>query len=460
MALRLGFIYKSTTSYDLLGGATAGLVGCRYKAGQGKRFDLAGLQVIEEVIDVYLEGSGIEAIELGLSEVLDLAGRWSSREDAVFLRYYDSVDSDPDWRSQIVTARLDPTGAVMGDAVQNAKVVRLVVVRLDYWFTPAEAVYTKAFIPTTALGEVVNASFALTSCQDADDNCTFGIYGLGALSEGWDLPSPLKVRMYCAAEAVNQVTITERVIRALDYTDVGYYEGEDMTAGAGVTPTDTAAANDSAGNYCDYAWNGATETQLCYVDIAAASVAKFGGKAHKGIVRLSAGHGYADLWMSLKVLTTGGVVLAEGQEILTSATAKYIELPAVNIPPGLLGFSSYASVRLAVYVRRVAGGASSVDLDFLYLAPVDHLRKLVPLSTGTPAGATNVLIDDSAAQACYYTATGAVNISHVGEGGWLYAYPNCCTIFKVFQLGDGIATWDLHHSLVVEIYLEKRRQNL
>jgi hypothetical protein len=358
----------------------------------------------------------------------------------------------------VIDCRISLGGLGLVDRDRGSQVVKLTLTRLDYWFAPKKL--AKGYTFELAEPNLMDAQFdSLQSHEDAGTSCTAYIDGEsmdGALAA----PTELKIEFH-SADGMDQFTMSQRIMKRRA-ADVGYIEGEGMSAGGGVTLTVTDDALSSAAHYGAFAWNGSAETLLCSSGISAAALEFYRGGLHKAIVRLTNTHAYTDLWVCAKVLASGtSTVLAEGLWQLWPASQSYQEIGPVAIPPDLAGFDTYGTVDYAIYVKRPAGGACRVDIDFLYLAPAEFVRKLSPIGSAPGGGTDKYLFDSAIDEKTYFlNASSQVFLTHTGAGARFWLYPGYHMAIKIFMAGVGTGTFGLHVPMNVGVWYEPRKRIL
>jgi len=465
--------FQGVDQVNLSGESDSVIQGCRYATGVGVvQAGLLGTsELISETIELVLGGSESElsAKVLELESFLEVAGNAVIRLDWVYLHFYVPalVEGDPaiyDWRSRVLGGRVELGGKGLVDRDGESQIVKLFIIRQNYWAAPKAKAHT--FTKYEDEPNWAHPVIGVSSHHDSGHDNDFGICGHEAsgalLGMAGDLASPLEVWIEntYSADALENFTISQRFIRGTGRLDAGFIEAEDMTAGAGVTATPTADAFCSAGNYVAYSWAGSTETQVCRWEPSVGELAIMRGQTHRPIVRLQAVLATTDLWACVKVLDhTSGTVLQASMWMLVPAGSKYIELPAVNIPPALAGYTALRAVDVGLYFKRAGGG--TVKIDFVQFTPAERIRHLTWLGASGPVGSGKYLIDSGIEEETYYQdASGNRAATHVGQGEYLQVVPGYDSMVRVLHRSGGDASWLVTVELNIYAWYEPRRRNL
>ena len=181
--------YQDTNQITLSGESDTVIMGCRYAPGTGKISQAQPGEVIEEVIDVSLEGTweNIRAKIFSIEKYLEMANQETIPRDWVYLRFYDH-DATFDWRSRIVGGRVEFLNHGLVDRDGESQLVKVYVTRLNYWAGSKRSLPCFAAGDASPLiGQYVENIFGHS---DAGHKNYFGIDG--HLAEN-DLPTPIEI---------------------------------------------------------------------------------------------------------------------------------------------------------------------------------------------------------------------------------------------------------------------------
>ena len=434
----------------------------------------AASETITEIFELVLEGTEALITEKvqQLEQILNLAGREPIPRDWVYLRYFHTTGGESptvfDWKSQVLSGRVELAGKGLVDRDTESQLVKLHLTRFNYWAAPKiqPAIFNAGDIDQEHLFFVPD----IGSHTDADYLNQFGICGHDIPA---DLPSPVELCIESTAPGAHypNFVISQRQVRGSDQLDTGFIQAEDLTSGQFVTKTTPADATCSAGHYANLEWTGDDETLLCYWSPTAADMAILRGQVHRPILRLQAANTYDDLWLNVRVHSTStpirdtpiqfGSFLQESLWYRVPLDTVYIELPPINIPPSLAGFESYRPVYVSINARRMAGGSSSLAVDFVQFTPAETIRRLNRLATTFPVGAGLYLFDSGILQATYYQdAGGAKELSHVSQGSYLQVIPGYDSLIRILHRPAVGEAWPLTSVFNIYPWYEPRRRNL
>jgi hypothetical protein len=445
---------------DLSEGTDSVIHGCRYSPGTGKVSLAEQGEVIEETLELYLEGreAEIDAKMFAVEKYLEIASQAPIKKDWVHLRFYDP-DNSYDWKSRILGGQIDYMNHGITDRDNESQWARIHLRRLNYWQGSSRpAPVFDAGDEEPSYGIIVNE---LYSHSDAGHVNYFGLCGHVAEC---DLPTPVTLYFnnQWSADDYDDITLAERILRGTSRQVAGWVEGEDLSAGAGASKTDHADASCSNGNYSTFAWDSADEVEVARWAVSEDELAILRGQVQRGLMRLRDTLAATDVWLRVKVLDEDAtLVLGESIWMLLPAGMKYIELPPIAIPYGLQDLDLYQPVTVALYVKKPSGGAADLDIDFIDFVPAESIRRLKFLEVPQTKGAMYYLVDSSETGDIYYqNLTGTKKLTHVAMGSQLMVYPGYDSIILYHHQAGGPDVWGLEVRTSVMVYYEPRRRNL
>ena len=153
--------------------------------------------------------------------------------------------------------------------------------------------------------------------------------------------------------------------------------------------------------------------------------------------------------------------MSESLWMLAPAGTKYLELPPIAIPPGLIGYDLFQPVTVAIYARKTGGGAAAMPIDFVQFVPAETIRRLTYTQSGMTMGLNYALVDSGTEEETYYkNADGTKAITHIGTGNFPMVYPGYDSIIHINHRGVGDATYTIDGRYSVLPFYEPRRRNL
>jgi len=326
------------------------------------------------------------------------------------------------WRSEIYDGRIASGDQMLRvERANGEREAAILIERAPYW----EGAETQ--IPlTNGNGAAVTTALNVYNNMDASGaspNKMNGYFEIAAAAVVGDLPAPLKIELESAA-----TNALERFILAVNRGSGGggcdtpvLYEGEDGTAGTGITTSTSADAACSGGDYRSLGFT-ADNTWRDLVRWAPDSDAllHFAGGWFRPVIRWQAAPAI-NMYLKLKV-DVGGVVLAETSEVYlaSSLTRLTTVLEAIQIPPYILP-ATLADLNIRVFAKSPDSGTKTVKMDRVHFLPMDYYRFYD--SIFTPASGQKV-IDEMIAGQCYGGVSAENVVSHIPSGDILMVTPN------------------------------------
>jgi hypothetical protein len=147
-------------------------------------------------------------------------------------------------------------------------------------------------------------------------------------------------------------------------------------------------------------------------------------------------------------------VIAQTSEVLLSASATLQDLGILCIPPGMPD-TTFDALALSLYGYSPSAGRT-VDLDCIFLMPVDAYRVLTPKSTAYGLAYNAKLVDDGIRNVVYMESSGGRMNHYTGFGSPITLWPGVRqTIFILSQALSGPTSILRSHS--VRLYYRPRR---
>lgn len=234
---------------------------------------------------------------------------------------------------------------------------------------------------------------------------TGGVTVYNALSDSYDnfidilgedvvgvLPTPARIEIQNTAPS----GVLEKVIVGHNvYADPGdlwpVLEGEDASTAVGSVDTDVSCTGDA---YMALALTDSREALLTWT-ISSEELSNYRGRFFRLWLRCQEAPSAGVYLLPKMILGVGSLqIAAEGQETLLDSGQLLQDLGVLQVPPYLMGASgTFYQMDLALYGRQIGGGGLNVD--FLYLMPLDSYRELRPRGYGAAENIT--LVDDGIA---------------------------------------------------------------
>lgn len=276
---------------------------------------------------------------------------------------FDPGSSGTYWRSQLKNGRIELGENTIGFEweIQRFRLT-IHVTRQPFW----EGALTQ--LPLTNASATNNTSgITVTNSYDSTAENFVDINDSDVLG---DLPVPIKVEVEHTkngAAAAKEFYIWHNVYSnpaTLDHI----LEGEDAT-GSTVTDSgaDTTSSNDQ---YATLAWTATVETLIAEWELAEALVNAAAGGRFAILARWRGTFPYTNAWIRLKMLTSTGNILWNGNLSIISSSRELALLDVLRIPPYLAGQSSIKAIVLRIYGYRNQSGTHSIPLDYLQLSPI------------------------------------------------------------------------------------------
>ena len=389
--------------------------------------------------------SDIQAAVLGVQRAMADAVRFQNNKmgDRVFV-YHQPIGYASAYRSELVQAnskewRLELDDDTMGKARwEDAFKVKglLVWKRSDWWENPD---YTM-LATTNALG----AGGTVTNDQNEAGTASFYLAVAGTAITG-DVASPVTIRYKNATNDAAEIGAVY----------IGHYaEGFSDTPSADslmFQGTATADAGCSGGAYTALSFAGTVEANMISWAIPSAEV--YRGRSYKMIARFKDAPAFSDLYLKAKLMT-GSSVIGETRWQLTTAGQQLQPIGSMKVMPQSGVQTAYSDVTLALYSKR-AGGAGTINFDYLVAMPQDSWQSYSPISgLGYDETIVNIPTDNQ----FYSSGGGSAFFTHfVDEGEPIKLVPGVDnTLYFLHSTTGGSATIN-RTSHVALVYHPRRR---
>jgi len=400
-------------------------------------------------IEVVCEGTAasiaavVDSIGVKLSEAERSFGM--AGENWVFVLY--TLPDGVTWRSPL---RAGTVRSVKGPAGRKNNVQTLLIVldRAEYW----EKVSLQYCSLSNAHGSSSGAGgLTVYNHDDAGHDNYVDI----AAPEG-DLPAPAVLSVTKASQP--NLEIWAGMASFVDRANVKLvFESESGASGAGVTVTGQASAAASNGNYSQLAWSGASAVGLRYWTLSAAEASALAGRIFRPVARLqSLVAGGEVMWARIGVSYDNAGALESyysGELVLVPLDRLMVAFPPVQLPPWQVLDATSQTIAISIHVYEEGGGSNTVNLDCLFLVPLDSSLHLIPIITTYPNTAlvydcgTGLMVND-----------GKSILTHLPEGPGLVLYPGRLQrLAFTFRVGNA---WDIALNPTVNLQYRPRKRSL
>lgn len=400
---------------------------------------------------------GLEGAAAQIEAALVTLGRWVERAarealipggEAVYLQAM-THSGGTLWRSRVLAARVEIIGQGAGQRALGSQGARLTVEREPFWEDSTEQeVYLSSALTARRVGGVT-----LHNCwADAYRN-----YAQAAAADvSGELPAPLRLSYRVNGLAANGTLYAGSNARSNPGGFVPSYQGEGGAAVAPAALANVAAAAAAGGSFGRLAWSG-TGRVFYRMPISGMVLRSLGGRAFAAMLRLhnlpGGGERIWAYWQAAYNVGGGKDVLAESvpgylsvNDYLHAATP--LCLPPWAVEPG----ETPADLHLELALQAEASGSHQLDIDFLYLLPLESWR----VYRKTADALAGFVVNDNPANATlksYLDMQG-----HQAEGPGLWAQPGGTQRFYFLAQAAGLSSFS--HTATVQLFYRPRKANL
>ncbi len=337
-------------------------------------------EMVPDSLRLALEGSPLE-IERGLEQIgclLDEAQRWAEIPGAEYV--YLEAQVHPQgalWRSKLLGGYLTLLGAGPDQRGGGSQGAQLTFTRVNYWEGAEQDLPL-----SNQNGSRVTSGLLIYNHRDSTPGHENRVLVAGADLAG-DLPAPVRLLLDGLDTDMTGTLYAGQSVYSDPANLITSQEGQAGFAGGYVTGTVIAQADASGGSFQRLAWTGADDMALWSFTILPTWANRLGGNAFLPLLRLqnplAAGEKLHARWRAY--LNTGSAhPIYEGPAFTISSTAMLHPAAPLNLPPWLLTAADLPSgLSLELRVQAESSGAHQLDLDYLYLLPLDGWRIYRPL---------------------------------------------------------------------------------
>ncbi len=397
----------------------------------------------EEQIDWLLEGTPA-SIQLALQTVERMFSRARAGQTAG-LRLMPTA-ADTEWEARLLDGRAELLGGGTPERGRGSQAVRLLLTRSDYWQGSLTALPL-----SNPNGTDVTDGLALFNHCDSD--ALHANYADAAGAQG-SLPAPAQVELIhdrSGPEPLGDLWLGA----GLAPLPGGMLEGEN-----GVTNLTTQVLSDatcSGGAYRRVSWSSNAELDALHWELAQGWLGQAGGRCFRPLLRAANHFTFSDLRLFVQVRSAASV-LFESPAVTLQPGVRLQELPPVLLPPWVPVLDPPAALTLALIARRVGGGSTTLDVDFVALMPLQGWRRYASLA-GLPYGAR--LIDDPLTGRCVVLHPQSGELAgHAAYGPGLEVQPGQAQRFwSLFSTGSP-AGMDIAAQVRLKVTYRPRRRTV
>lgn len=433
----------------------APFIGATYNPSSG------ALDTVSETLDLLLEGSAaeIETAMRALGRLLEpVPGAPAGSETYLEAR---AASGGETWRSPLVRGwmELGPAGA--DQRREGVQLLKLHITRQNWW----EGAET--WLPLyNDTGGPVSSGLAIRNHWDGDVLGHQNFVELRAAdsagSTAGDLPAPLKLDFRGTGTNFTGTLYAAQNIYSSPLTMRPVLEGEFGEPGNGAALSMVSDATCSNGAFGRVTWSGEAETAVWKCSMTAAIVVDFNGRPLLPVVRLAnplpAGSKFWHYW---RVTLNANVSAPEG---VHDCAGSYLGAPAMLnpgspliLPPWVIApGDSPEGVGLELRVAAAGTGSHTLDIDYVYLLPLDGWRIYRPALKNWNAGL--YVLDDPYARVLK-SADWDIQ-THTAEGPGLWVQPGMAARYYFLMERQGGAGFAPATAASVRLAYRPRKRTL
>lgn len=397
----------------------------------------------EEQIDWLLEGTPA-AIQLALQTVERLLARARTGVSAGL--HLMPTAADTEWEARLLDGRAELLGSGTPERGRGAQAVRLLLTRSDYWQGSLTALPLSN--PNGA-----NVTDGLPLFNHCDADALHANYADANGAQG-SLPAPAQVELIhdrSGPEPLGDLWLGA----GLAPLPGGMLEGE-----AGASTLTTQILSDAAcsgGAYRRVSWSSNAELDVLHWELSQGWLGQAGGRCFRPLLRVANHFAFGDMRLFVQVRSAASV-LFESPAVTLQPGVRLQELPPVLLPPWLPVMDAPAALTLALIGRRVGGGSTTLDVDFVALLPLQGWRRYASLA-GLPYGAR--LIDDPLSGRCVVLHPQDGELAgHAAHGPGLEVQPGQAQRFSALFATGSPAGMDIAAQVRLKVSYRPRRRTL
>ncbi|MHB9032333.1 MAG: hypothetical protein ACYC6L_04710 [Anaerolineae bacterium] len=388
---------------------------------------------IVETLTLYVKGTlaEIQADIGALNRMLSYAEEHTRGNLGVWVQY-GADEASALWRSRVYRGLVQYDEQLSKDLKHGRLRINLVLER-DPWWEGAETTLPLS----NGNGTNVTDGLRVFDCNDgagSSPNMHNNWADIDAAAVAGDMPAPVKLEFTNAYDVVDNLKSLWLAGESAPLSGC-IIEGED--ASASFSGTVNANSNWSGGGNLVVNWTGDTQSWLAVWEVPSALLASARGRWFKIFMRLTLSS-VSGIRLQCKLgwsTSAPGVLITTSREVLTTAGVEVLEVGEFQLPPWPIESVAPSPIGLNLYGQYTGGG--SVYIDYLWVAPVEQFRQLVP-RTGY-IDYQGVLVDDGLTNELrsYDALTATWYQNYVGSGAPIQLKPGVDNRINILQLSDG-----------------------
>jgi hypothetical protein len=401
-------------------------------------------QVVGESFDLWISSSNPSAKITELERAFEYAREHADRPDCAWINF--AIDQVVDVYRARLLGGLAPLDAKM---LRNWRAERarlhVTIERGGYWEGPEAAIELSNTSGSGTAGITVTNTLDATHenyVEIADDQ----IAG--------NLPTPLRLQItnsYNNVITLGPVWVGHNVSSDPENLNP-VLEAEDATGG-----TPTANATCSGGDYNAFTLETDGEVLMYTWTLSAGLLEACGGRYFKTMLRFFSGS-VTSVWFRPYIYYGSVVPLWRGPLVrFDSAYARYMrDLAVIQLPPWLDAVEDLDGLTLRLYGKRVTAVDTIINLDYLYLLPVESFRLFEV--NGAIAYQSAIVDDGPKGQVYSQNAAGAARKANVvAYGSPIMAHPGKVQRLYFLCHSDAANTAEIARTLSIKAWYRPRR---
>ena len=152
--------------------------------------------------------------------------------------------------------------------------------------------------------------------------------------------------------------------------------------------TNQASAAASNANYSNLVWVGTSEVIARYWTLSAAAASALAGRIFRPVARLqSLIAGGEKMWARIVLNYDNGAALESvysGEYVQVPIDKLMLSFPPLQLPPWQVLNVTSQAISIGINVYEEGGGSNTINLDELFLIPLDSSLHLIPIITSFP----------------------------------------------------------------------------
>jgi hypothetical protein len=400
---------------------------------------------VSEQMDLWYYGSNISGYNRSINRALEYARLHNDDDDGVYFNW--SIDSStPTWRTRIINGQVQLDSKLDHRYRRGRALLRLVFLHTPWWEGP------EAQTPlTNPNGNNNTTGLRVYNCNDGSGsapNKRVMYADIAAASVDGDLPGATRLEMTSeySPDSMYKFWIGQSWHTPASFVPLYEFSGTSNAAASGGAQQQSMVQP---------GW----QVSLGSWTISEATVNAARGQFVKPILRFLDGNTDILLQYSITLLA-GSVAIWAGQTVKQDPNASGVlfEFPTFRLPPRPVAIGGLSSLTLTLRAYNPTANNVTVNLDCLYLVPVDGYRKLI---TSAPVATNQQVVDDGINNVTYVINSISRKIPSARSIGSPITLWPATDQRLYFLLGSNtMNTSPVSASALVKLFYRPRRYNL